>query len=569
MKSPQGLNIDFDDMGIAAALDRYQLLVPPNQRPYAWEGPHVQRLLEDLSAAITQDNPVYFLGTIVLTHSTSNRLEVADGQQRLATISILIGAIRDYLCTLGQGEKTAAEKYTSAYLLDYDEMAGESIPKLLLNTDDNNFFLTNILLRPDDVNRRSDEPQVGSNRRLYDAAEIVRNHVQKIVAQHSRAEGARRLYQWIKFLIEDVIVIVITVPDHLDAFLMFETLNDRGLRASQTDILKNYLFGRAQDRRPEVEPRWSSMVGIIESVGEDELLVSYLRHFWITKNGPTTERELASKFKDGITGKQQAVDIAIELESNSNEYAALLAPLDHPRWNEFDRQTRGYISVITSVLGIEQIRPLLLAIVRNFERDEVKISAKMLVAWSVRFLIAGGGGGGVLDRHYGLRAQEITAKQIKTAKALSEKMSGIVPLDPQFKERFRTTMISKTILARYYLRALELFLQNDDAPMLGGVDDTLIFNLEHVMPLSLSEEWNIEPQWAQAYYKRLGNMVLLRSQANVRLGNKAFLEKRIVYAQSTSKLTQSVGSSDDWGPVEIDKHQGRLADIAPSVWPLL
>ena len=37
----------------------------------------------------------YFLGTVVLTHGNAGRLEVADGQQRLATTSILIAAIRD------------------------------------------------------------------------------------------------------------------------------------------------------------------------------------------------------------------------------------------------------------------------------------------------------------------------------------------------------------------------------------------------------------------------------------------------------------------------------------------
>jgi uncharacterized protein DUF1524 len=180
--------------------------------------------------------------------------------------------------------------------------------------------------------------------------------------------------------------------------------------------------------------------------------------------------------------------------------------LDHPRWNEFDRQTRGYISVIINVLGIEQTRPLLLSIVRRFDRDGIKAAIKMLVAWSVRFLIGGGGGGGVLDRHYGIRAQEITEGQIKTAAVLAEKMAGILPLDPLFQERFRTAMVSKSNLARYYLRALELYAQGDDAPMLGA--DTLLFNLEHIMPLTLSDDWSVSPLVAQTYYKRLGNMVL-------------------------------------------------------------
>ena len=64
-------------------------MVPPNQRSYAWEAPHVQTLLEDLSGTISADGAPYFLGTVVLTQGADGRLEVADGQQRLATTSIL------------------------------------------------------------------------------------------------------------------------------------------------------------------------------------------------------------------------------------------------------------------------------------------------------------------------------------------------------------------------------------------------------------------------------------------------------------------------------------------------
>jgi uncharacterized protein with ParB-like and HNH nuclease domain len=43
----------------------------------------------------------------------------------------------------------------------------------------------------------------------------------------------------VDFLSSRVIVIAIIAPTDTDAYRMFETLNDRGLRASQADILKN------------------------------------------------------------------------------------------------------------------------------------------------------------------------------------------------------------------------------------------------------------------------------------------------------------------------------------------
>src|SRR5689334_4846823 len=92
------LGIDFDALGIGSVLTRNRLRVPLNQRSYAWDQDHVRQLFEDFNAAILREEKTYFLGTIVLSHgSDDGRLLVADGQQRLATTSILLAAIRNHL----------------------------------------------------------------------------------------------------------------------------------------------------------------------------------------------------------------------------------------------------------------------------------------------------------------------------------------------------------------------------------------------------------------------------------------------------------------------------------------
>jgi hypothetical protein len=75
-----------------------------------------------------------------------------------------------------------------------------------------------------------------------------------------------KLYSWIGFLQHKALVVSITVPAHIsDSFRMFETLNARGLRASQVDILKNFLFGKAPNAIAKLHPRWLSMLSTIES----------------------------------------------------------------------------------------------------------------------------------------------------------------------------------------------------------------------------------------------------------------------------------------------------------------
>jgi len=44
---------------------------------------------------------------------------------------------------------------------------------------------------------------------------------------------------WVKFFEQSALVNALVVPDDLNAFVMFETLNDRGLKTSQADLLSS------------------------------------------------------------------------------------------------------------------------------------------------------------------------------------------------------------------------------------------------------------------------------------------------------------------------------------------
>ena len=482
--SGKGFGINAHDVGIGATLNQHLLMVPPNQRSYAWEEPHVQTLFEDLSGAISIGDQPYFLGALVLTQSEGERLEVADGQQRLATTSILIAAIRDYLEEMGSPEKRAAEKYTSEYLLIYDEMTSEHTPKLQLNYEDNDFFLNHILIPASQAQRRKTEPLVPSHQRLYHASALAKRHVDAIVSQFAKPDKAKELYKWVRFLRDAAMVIAIRVPDHINAFTMFETLNDRGLRASQTDILKNFLFGKAQDRLNEIQMKWSSLVAAIETVGDEDLLLTYLRHHWTLSHGYTAERELAALVKNEIIGRQLALTMVSSLDEYATDYTGLLNPLEYVGWSAIDKESRAYISIITRILAIEQILPLLLAVTKKFEPAQIKATVKMLLSWSVRFLVAGSGGGGPLDRAYGQLAKEVMDGIVKTASQIRERVRpGVLRTDAEFKQAFSKARATKTDLARYYLRALELLKQGDTRPELAGViDDPFAYNVEHVMP---------------------------------------------------------------------------------------
>jgi uncharacterized protein with ParB-like and HNH nuclease domain len=565
MPSSPEINFEFDGIG-HAILDK-RLIVPVYQRSYAWKNQNVLDLFQDIGGAIADNKEnEYFLGSIVAKDNDRN-LEVVDGQQRLATVSILLGAIRDYFYETGDTERA---KDIEGFLLTRDRRTQEIQPKLTLNEIDNDFFGKRILARPDNPDRvhlRQHEPTKESHRLIANTADLAAKRVKQIADETPNATN--RLLDWVDYIEKRVRIIWLTVPDDSNAFMIFETLNDRGLQLAISDLLKNYLFGNAQDRLEEVRQRWVAMTGSLETISnedKDEITVTYIRHLWSSMYGLTREKELYKQIKSSITGKQRVVDFADELSKNSRLYAAI-QDSQHDFWVNYGTTTRDHIRTL-NYLRVEQNRPLLLAILRSFEPNEIRKSLYLLVSWAVRFLIVGGGGG-TLEDAYSKYSKEITDGKITNVNDLINAMSGIVPTDSAFEGQFAITTISKNYLARYYLQALERTFNGEDQPEKIVNYNEAEVNLEHILPENPSNDWkHIESEIAKAYYKRIGNMVLLQGRRNSSIGNSGFEAKKSAFKDSEIALTSSVANYSAWGTQEIEKRQKELADLAIKTWPL-
>jgi len=275
---------------------------------------------------------------------------------------------------------------------------------------------------------------------------------------HPNPESARsqRLSDWVHFLVERATVISVQVADDRSAYVVFETMNDRGLRPSAADLLKNHLFGLAANRLEEAERIWISMTGALDTVADadEDIVVDYVRHLWISQKGPTRTRELFDKIKQEVTSRQAAIDLSAQLAQNAVLYAALLNPA-HDFWNPFAPSARKHIATLQN-LGMKQLRPVLLAGLKKFPEPEISRFLLTLACWAVRFLITGGAGSGALEGHYGRGAQQIHDNHIANIAALASAMISIVPPDEAFRSAFSTARVSKAHLARYYLRALQL-----------------------------------------------------------------------------------------------------------------
>ena len=547
--------------GIGKGLADGNLGVPTYQRSYAWQEQNVRELLQDLATAIKEKEPEYFLGTIVLIRGEAGSMEVVDGQQRLATTMVFLAAVRDYFSSVKDDNR--ASDIEHLFLVTRDLRTQERIPKLKLNEADQDFFAKRILA-PLGSSERATPATKPSHQRIAAAGELAAAHVKRLAELSSKP--ADYLVDWVEFVKTKTRVIWVQVPDYANAFTIFETLNDRGLELAISDLLKNYLFSRSENRIAEVQQRWVSMVATLESTESEGILVTYIRHLWSSKHGLTREKELFHAIKRMVTSRQAALDFADDLAQSAITYAAILNPA-HELWKPYGTTARLHMATL-NLLGMVQLRPLLLAIIEKFSEAETRKSLGCMVSWAVRLLITGGLGGGTLEQHYSLRATEVRQGKIKKAKDLVIAMEEVVPHDAAFKEAFRVATVSKAHLARYYLNALERQARGDASPELVPNSNEEEVNLEHVLPLAPGKEWgHIAPDIARTNARRIGNMVLLRASANSAAANVGYLKKRPILKESEYKLTSEAAKHAKWGPEEIEQRQAALADLAVAVWP--
>lgn len=239
----------------------------------------------------------------------------------------------------------------------------------------------------------------------------------------------------------------------------------------------------------------------------------------------------------------------------------------HPKWAGYSPSVRRSVETLADHLQVEQIRPLLFAVSRHFDPIEAEKAFRLFVSWSVRFLVYGGRGG-MLDQQYSLRAQDVGTGKITKARELRDAMAKYVPTDAAFEEAFATARVSRARLARYYLRALEKTLKADSQPEYVANDEVTEINLEHILPLSATQEWGVDSDEAKAAQRMLGNMTLLRASQNCDLADKVFADKVKVYQGSSYQVTQELAQYSAWGLRQIRERQAQLAKVAVRTWPL-
>lgn len=540
--------------GIAHILRDQSLEVPPFQRNYSWNDDQVDEYWFDLKAALTVDQSFYFLGTVVLGKADSGAGSVIDGQQRLATTSMLLAAARDIFNQRGDTKRAATLQ--TMYIAAPSLAENRTLPKLHLNEADQRFFETRVLGLPAEAN------EVVEVRPEIDAAfiRLVSRLTDDVESAGPRWED--RLLRWVKMLEERAQVIVVSVEDDSDAFVIFETLNDRGMELSVADLIKNYLLGLSRNDIKHAQELWIAANHAIEAVANSKEVTSFIRQWWSSQQGATRERDLYRSLRTMVRSSDAAVTTLREIARSAPAYAALIDPR-HEYWVDFSKRTTEAVTVLVD-LGLEQYRPLALAAMRTLPPTEIERLFEALVGWSVRGIIVGGIGGGSAERLYAETAVRVTNGRATTVEAIGSELDRMIAHDKEFESAFSDRRILRTPYLRYFLQAI------------AAGDALLRPNPEGLVAVGLFPRTDPGGVWAphveddvrRQLSARIGNFALLRADDVHLLPTDPAM--RLEFFRQHDQLPPDIVSI--WTEISaatVDERQRLLASQAVQVWPFI
>ncbi len=527
--------------------------VPIYQRPYVWNEEQWQELYDDLLGLTDAD--VHFLGSVVVvtdlkTTAAVEYYQVVDGQQRLATILIWLSAVRDALRE--RGETDLADYLTGfLFITQYSDGQFTKIPKLTLGEFDNPFF-------QEILEGRSSDRNDSLLARCYS---YYRN----------KTEG-----DILSGLLNKISIVHINVFSHLNAFRLFDTLNDRGLELSSVDLVKNFLLMKVSSERgifDETIFLWNEMFTRVR----DKDPVKFLRRYVLSRfKGKVPEARLYEKIMIALAHAEPA-----DIKAFTADLAEKAAVYDKISRAHFSSEAVNRHLRNLHLVEVTPSYSLLLLVFSAFDGAGHRISEEDVCAilsdveaFHIRWGISGRFTGN-LDQIYNTICLELAGHDpsqyrdfIKNALAEELLKNGID--DKTFARNFITRPFkageSRT---KYILMALSRLMNPEEQPVEIGSVTT-----EHIMPVVLGGKWREELMGSvdsrdellklhRENLGRIGNLTLVTGDWNLGLSNRPFSEKKEkkYYWDTELAVTNALLGYERWGFEEINRRSRELFDL--------
>lgn len=545
--------------------------VPVYQRRYSWGEAQCRQLWSDTVTAGRHPDRAHFTGSIVWTQDGGigpdgvSRCLLIDGQQRLASVTLLLIALAEYAREHPESLRFSADMLIDrGYLVD-KYATGESRYKLTLSGDDREVLhsMCDHVVAPD----RPNHANTGS--RLEANLDLFRSLVAAIDDANVVWNGLQRLE-----------VVSVTLDQGRDEpQLVFESMNSTGLDLETSDLVRNYmLMGRPMaEQNTLYADYWLPMERVLGTLSFDAFLHDWMavtlkkpvskghamytefKRFAASSSLPRMERTRNllenmleyAKYYAAIKGVvaagggdmnvDQRLDLIQKLDSTVTDPLVMYM---FAMWRHHRISNDGLLRMLTdlesylfrrmicsvSSNGLNKLVPSLIAKLESAEHDLAETFAALLLT--------------------------------ETAKATR------MPKDEQFRQAllgedlYRPAPRCKHLLAG---------LENHNHPK-----DPRSFNeytIEHIMPQNAMThaEWRnmlADPDRFPLLVNSLGNLTLTAYNSELSDGTFEQKKNRMIggYDGEYLSISAELHDASQWDELAIARRGARLADLALQVW---
>lgn len=248
-------------------------LVPRYQREYVWSRGDWENLYDD----ILENDSGYFLGSIIVKANSLDPMtdvleyEVIDGQQRLTTISILLAAVyaesKKREASLDEdGRFELANLRTRLVLKGSNSTRSRVVPQMQnSNLDDYRWLLADVAgLRP-----CKSKPKNAGNRRIIRAYNYFLDRIGDDLSGLSDNDAIAMLGQ-VRERILSAVMVQIDVDHQSDAYMLFASLNNRGVPLTALDLIKDKLLSSiCSEDNSELDAYFEQWQVLLNFLGDD------------------------------------------------------------------------------------------------------------------------------------------------------------------------------------------------------------------------------------------------------------------------------------------------------------
>ena len=552
-----------------------QFVIPPYQRRYSWQKKQIIQLFDDLQNL--SDGEKHFLGSIVcLTESHTagvNPLELVDGQQRMTTLILILDTIKDKYEELNdQREANRIED-----LVTCNDINRNPISKIILGDLDNSDFQK--------IVEQNGTSEI-RNKKLLEAYQNIKDQLDLMT--HDELDSFKEK------IINNTNIVRLDVSRAKDAFKLFETINNRGLSLSPTDIIKNFLLGHAslidKNTLDQVKSEWTKIIINMDGQNLDDFFRQYIsgrlgkkvsftlladtfKKFYIEN---VMNTEILAEYKefeeptDNISqNKISPVKFINELREASEIYSKILnRSFDDRKINEklFNLERIKSFPSYTFILNLLQ---------REIPRKDMLEILRMIEVFMLRRNICEYRTSELDDIFSKLATFGDDDIVNKVKVYLAERM----PSNAEFEEKIPLHDFYGQFLdrAKCMLEAIEYKLTgNTEEKRVSDSDDV---HLEHIMPQTITTKKSKEElgNWEKYlgdqaiekhkdYVTKIGNMTLLSGVKNIVASNNPFESKKEIYKESDIKLTQELINYNSFGFDDVAARSKKLAEMSTKIW---